>query len=105
MAKAKNSYRRIYAVVRRIPVGKVMTYGQVAAKASLPNAARLVGYAMSAAPENVPWQRVVAKSRAGYGRISIRDSDHADLQRKLLESEGVVFSEKAEIDLSEFGSF
>lgn len=99
----KKTYQRIYALVRRIPRGRVMTYGQVASKAALPNGARVVGYAMAAAPEDVPWQRVVGKSRPGYGRISLRDSMYADIQRQLLISEGLSFTDRNEIDLSRFG--
>jgi methylated-DNA-protein-cysteine methyltransferase-like protein len=101
--QGKKTYQRIYALVRRIPMGKVMTYGQVASLAALPNGARVVGYAMAAAPEDVPWQRVVGKSRAGYGRISLRDSVYADIQRQLLVGEGLSFNAKGEIDLSRFG--
>jgi methylated-DNA-protein-cysteine methyltransferase-like protein len=56
-----DSWRRIYAVVRRIPRGRVATYGQVAWVAGLPRQARLVGYAMHAVGESatIPWHRVV----------------------------------------------
>ena len=60
-----------------------MTYGQVARHAEMPNGARVVGYAMAAAPQDVPWQRVVGKSRKNFGRISLRDSVYADIQRQL----------------------
>ena len=76
-----------------------MTYGQVANAANLPNSARLVGYAMAKAPDHIPWQRVVRKSRAGFGRVAIRDPFYASLQRQLLEQEGISFSKSDEIDL------
>lgn len=94
MAKpASTTYERIWAVVRRIPRGRVATYGQVAAHAGFPQQPRLAGYAMHALPSasDVPWHRVLA---AG-GRIALPESDgHASLQRALLEAEGVPFRGK-----------
>jgi methylated-DNA-protein-cysteine methyltransferase-like protein len=81
---------RILAVVRRIPRGRVATYGQVARVAGLPRHPRLVGFAMRSLPEGseIPWHRVVA---AG-GRIAVPAHDALDgLQRALLEGEGVTF--------------
>jgi len=81
---------RVLAVVRRIPRGRVATYGQVARVAGLPRNARLVGYTLHALPHDsdVPWHRVVA---AG-GRIALPSHDALDgLQRALLEAEGVTF--------------
>ena len=72
------TYARIYGVVRRIPRGRVATYGQIARLAGLPNHARQVGYALHALPDDsrVPWQRVVnhrgevsARSFAGMERV------------------------------------
>jgi methylated-DNA-protein-cysteine methyltransferase-like protein len=85
-----SSYQRIYEVVRRIPKGRVATYGQVAALAGLGRHARQVGYALSALPEasRVPWHRVVN----ARGTISPRSEPDTDTdQRGLLEAEGVVF--------------
>lgn len=87
------TYERIWAVVQRIPRGRVATYGQVAAHAGFPQQGRLAGYAMHALPagNEVPWHRVIA---AG-GRIALPEADgHATLQRALLESEGVPFRGK-----------
>jgi methylated-DNA-protein-cysteine methyltransferase-like protein len=84
------SYDRIYAVVRRIPRGRVATYGQVAALAGLGGHARQVGYALHALPTEraVPWHRVVN----ARGQISARAEPGGDLiQRQLLEREGVNF--------------
>jgi methylated-DNA-protein-cysteine methyltransferase-like protein len=84
------TYERIYRVVRRIPRGRVATYGQVARLAGLPGQARLVGYALAALPDGarVPWHRVV-NARGG---ISPRaDSGWGDAQQALLEAEGVKF--------------
>ena len=96
-----SSYTKIYAVVRRIPRGKVATYGQVATLAGLPNHARLVGYALHAVAESssLPWHRVVN----AQGRISIRGSASATVTQRLrLEQEGVRFAGGRE-KLAEFG--
>jgi methylated-DNA-protein-cysteine methyltransferase-like protein len=96
------TYRGIYAVVRRIPRGKVASYGQVAALAGLPGRARQVGYAMHALPEgtDVPWQRVIN----AQGMVSRRRIAGAELsQRILLEREGVRFGPGARIPLEVFG--
>lgn len=82
-------WRRIYAVVRRIPRGRVATYGQVAALAGLPRHARQVGYALHALPEgsDVPWHRVIN----ARGEISPRATPGWDhLQRALLRRERVL---------------
>jgi methylated-DNA-protein-cysteine methyltransferase-like protein len=86
---APSSYARIYAVVRRIPKGRVATYGQVAELAGLPRQARQVGYALAAlADARVPWHRVLN----ARGEISPRsDPGPERLQRVLLEREGVGF--------------
>lgn len=93
------SWQRIYDVVRRIPRGRVATYGQVALLAGLGGHARQVGYALHAlAPgSRVPWQRVIN----GQGRISPRAAPGCDsIQRRLLEGEGVVFAVDGRIDLA-----
>lgn len=85
------THAEIFAVVRRIPRGRVATYGQVAALAGHPNHARQVGYALAALDTDspVPWHRVVNAA----GAISPRrgDAGGAMLQRMRLEQEGVVF--------------
>lgn len=94
-------YQRIYAVVRRVPAGRVVTYGQVAKLAGRCGA-RQVGYALSAleADSAVPWQRVINSQ----GRISLRSAGgHDTLQRELLEAEGVEFSLDGRVDLRRFG--
>ncbi len=93
---------RIYAVVSRIPRGRVATYGQIARLAGLPGNARLVGYALSALDEEsgVPWHRVV---NAG-GRISPRRADGAEelVQRLRLRRERVRFDASGRIPLERF---
>jgi methylated-DNA-protein-cysteine methyltransferase-like protein len=85
---ASAEYEAYYRVIRRIPRGRVMTYGDVAIAAGRPGNARRVGYALHALKdERVPWWRVV---NAGGG-ISIRGGfgEGAERQRDLLELEGV----------------
>lgn len=98
-----SSYRPIYEVVRKIPAGRVATYGGVAYAAGLPGRARQVGYAMAALPEGsgVPWHRVIN----ARGEVSRRTggSGFETLQRVLLESEGVAFDDRGRVDLERFG--
>ena len=101
MAGGSDRYSRIYAIVRRIPRGRVATYGQVAALAGMPGAARQVGWALSAldADDDVPWHRVLN----AQGEISPRGTREAvDLQRALLESEGVKLSHRGRVDLARY---
>ena len=107
MPKAKpdrpqsETYRRIYAVVARIPRGRVATYGQVASLARLPRQARLVGYALNVLPSDspLPWFRVIN----ARGAISLRSNGlgHDELQAHLLAREGVSLS-KGTIALERF---
>ena len=101
MSSASSAYERIYSVVRRIPSGRVATYGQVAQLAGLGGHARQVGYALHAlATERpVPWHRVI-NSR---GEVSPRKEPGSDLfQRECLEREGVGFNAAGRIDLTRF---
>src|SRR5947207_10303122 len=89
-SRARSSYDRIYDAVRRIPKGRVATYGQVAVLAGIPRQPRQVGYALAALPdyEKAPWHRVVNAK----GEISRRaDPDFEWHQRMRLEHEGVIF--------------
>jgi len=98
---AATSYKRIYAVVKRIPRGRVATYGQVATLAGLDGHARQAGYALHSLPDgsDVPWHRVINAK----GEISPRNSsDSHELQRMLLEEEGIVFSVDGKIALDRF---
>jgi methylated-DNA-protein-cysteine methyltransferase related protein len=105
VAKTDRLYDRIYAMVRRVPPGKVTTYGRIAALVG-GCTARMVGYAMSAlkrgtAPD-VPWQRVINAK----GKISIHgDGIGNAMQRAILEDEGVEFDENNRVDFSRFGWF
>ncbi|MFO0812169.1 MAG: MGMT family protein [Gemmatales bacterium] len=96
-----NSYSRIYAAIRRIPKGRVATYGQIAELAGLPRQARLVGYALFQHDENdLPWHRVVNAQGTISSSPARQQADQ--LQRVLLEAEGVVFSNRGRIDLKRY---
>jgi methylated-DNA-protein-cysteine methyltransferase-like protein len=99
-----SSRARIYDVVRRIPRGRVSTYGDVAKAAGLPGHARQVGYALAAleAHTDVPWHRVVN----AQGRVSARRGDRSSesIQRALLRSEGIRFGPAGAIDMTRFRS-
>ena len=95
-----------YRVVRRIPRGRVATYGEVALVAGKPRAARQVGYALAAlrgAAHDVPWQRVLGARPRGRAAVSLLDPVGAAVQRRLLEAEGVEFDDRERIDLARFG--
>jgi methylated-DNA-protein-cysteine methyltransferase-like protein len=94
------TYPRVYAVVMRIPRGRVATYGQVAAEAGVPHAPRVAGYALHALPVGspVPWHRVVAAGgRLSLGRL---DPSGALTQRMRLEHEGVRFDARGCVDMT-----
>jgi methylated-DNA-protein-cysteine methyltransferase-like protein len=97
------TYARIAKVVRSIPRGKVATYGQVARLAGMPRGARVVGYAMHALRDAVPWQRVLGVAGQGRGRISIKDPIGGAAQRAILEAEGVRFDARGRVDLARHG--
>jgi methylated-DNA-protein-cysteine methyltransferase related protein len=96
-------FEQIYRMVLRIPAGRVMTYGQIARLLDERYSPRLVGWAMHATPKderNIPWHRVInSRGSTSTGRLIPHEPD---LQRLLLESEGVVFNDKSVCDLSVF---
>ena len=90
-------FAAFYGIVRRIPAGKVATYGQVARLAGMPRCARTVGYAMAGCTDpTVPCHRVV--DRFG-GTKACFDIFAPGTQRALLEAEGVVFTPEGRVDL------
>ncbi len=99
-SKKLGLYEIIYNLVKQVPEGKVVTYGQIA-NAVGGCSARMVGYAMAALKDGrdpqVPWQRVVNAK----GRISMFGIGSA-IQQSLLIEEGVVFNQNGEIDLDLF---
>jgi methylated-DNA-protein-cysteine methyltransferase-like protein len=89
---------QVYALVRCIPYGKVLTYGRVAKLLNVPRGARAVGWALHALPAgtDVPWHRVIN----AQGGISIRGNPQAEQrQRELLEGEDVKFDEAGRVRL------
>lgn len=101
---ADHPHASVYAVVKKIPRGRVATYGQVALLAGMPRAARQVGLALRITPDNIkiPWHRVVN----AQGQISMRRHDWQsgsdDYQRAMLENEGIEFSAAGKINLKKF---
>lgn len=100
--------QRVWEVARRIPAGRVATYGQIASlvpvptgvapQAYLAQSARWVGSAMRSCPDDVPWQRVINSQ----GKISLPGAG-GEQQRHLLETEGVQFDARQRIDLKRYG--
>ncbi|MFN8588614.1 MAG: MGMT family protein [Candidatus Eisenbacteria bacterium] len=90
------TYARIFAMVRRIPEGKVASYGEVADWSGLPRQARLVGYALHASGSDfVPWHRVV--NAAGVLSLGKLDPSGAVTQRLRLQAEGVTFDARGRV--------
>ncbi|NIR51339.1 MGMT family protein [candidate division KSB1 bacterium] len=94
------AFERIYEIIQKIPKGKVVTYGQVAALAGYPGAARTVGWALGSltGEKDLPWHRVINAS----GKSSLAEETQRKLQQALLEAEGVVFDENGKVDLEKF---
>lgn len=98
----EQTYRqKVYEIVRAIPAGKVMTYGQIAEILGESYTPRTVGFVMHAADtENDPWQRVInSQGACSTGKMTMP----VNLQQKILEDEGVVFNEKGRCDLKVYG--
>lgn len=98
------TYReRVYRIVREIPSGRVMTYGQIAEMSGEGYTARTVGYVMHAAEtEDVPWQRVInSQGKCSTDRLLLPHN----IQQKMLEDEGVIFNEKGKCDLEKYRWF
>ena len=94
-----------YDITRRIPAGKVATYGQIARLAGMPRCARIVGYAMAACQDpSVPCHRVIDRfggtKRCFGGTKRCFDVYAPGTQRALLEAEGVPFTPDGRVDLT-----
>ena len=101
-ATKSSRWNRIYAVVRRVPRGRVATYGQIATLAGFRGHARQVGYALNALAHgsSVPWHRVIN----AQGKVSPRaDPSYVTIQQRLLENEGIEIGRGERISLERFG--
>jgi methylated-DNA-protein-cysteine methyltransferase-like protein len=106
VAELPKGWRPYYRVIRRIPRGRVTTYGEVALLAGHPRASRQVGFALAAlrgTRHAIPWQRVLGARPRRHAAISILDPMGAAVQRALLEAEGVEFDGRGRVSLERFG--
>lgn len=94
-----NSFKKIYEIVKQIPTGKVATYGQIAHMAGNHRWARVVGYALHANPDPfaIPCHRVVNRNGKVCKSFSFEGEE---VQRNLLEKEGITFTADGNVDLS-----
>lgn len=86
-------FQEVYAIVEKIPYGKVISYGQIAEALGRPRSARIVGFAMNRCPDDLPWHRVVRTDG------SIASEVMADLSLDLLRQEGVFFRTDGRVDM------
>jgi len=95
----------IKAVIRKVPRGRVATYGQVAELAGIPGGARIAAAALktSVPADRLPWQRVIGKAGKYRGRIAIHDPVGAAIQRSLLAAEKVDVGDTGLVDLGAYG--
>lgn len=93
-------FNKIYEIILKIPKGKVATYGQIAAMAGNPRAARVVGWVLNSLPNDadVPWHRVINSK----GTSSLPLESQRKLQQALLEGEGVIFDKNSQVELEIF---
>ena len=97
----KNYRERVYEIVRTIPVGRVMTYGQIAGMLGEGYTPRTVGFVMHGADtKETPWQRVInSQGACSTGKMTVP----VNLQQQILEDEGVKFDAKGRCDLKVYG--
>ena len=104
MTQQPNFKDRVIEIVKKIPYGRVTTYGTIATMAGVPRGGRLVGGVLhfNTDKENLPWHRIINR----HGFISTKCLDHPKpLQKALLEQEGIKVSQDFVIDLNEYGWF
>lgn len=96
----KSFYHRVVDTIKRIPKGQVITYGQIAKLAGNPHSARQVAYILhsSSSKENLPWHRVINRK----GCIALKHKHGYELQKQLLEDEGLFLDENGCIDLKRY---
>jgi len=97
---SKSFHEKVVAIIKKVPMGKVAIYGQIAALAGNPNAARQVSWTLnsSSSKEKLPWHRIINKQ----GRISLEPGAGYEEQRSRLEKEGITFSLNGSIDLKRY---
>lgn len=93
-----SAFESVFAMVRKIPRGRVMTYGQIATLLENRLSARAVGWALHGCPKNVPWQRVV-NAQGGCSTERLPDIP-GGLQQSLLQDEGIAFRENGTLELA-----
>ena len=86
-------FQRVYEVVKKIPYGKVMSYGQIAWAIGAPHSARQVGWAMKYCPDNLPFHRVVKADGTITGGM------YSDFRRDALLREGILFLPDGRVDM------
>jgi methylated-DNA-protein-cysteine methyltransferase related protein len=91
---------QVYALVRACPSGRVTTYGWIGKALGYPRGARMIGWIMNESPEGVPAQRVINSKGELSGSWAFGQRGR---MRKLLEAEGIVFSENERVDLKRYG--
>jgi len=93
----KNYRERVYEIIRAIPVGRVMTYGQIAGILGAGYTPRTVGFVMHGADtKETPWQRVInSQGACSTGKMTVP----VNLQQQILEAEGIKFDAKGRCDL------
>ncbi len=90
---------RVYEIVRTIPRGRVVTYGQLAEILGEGYTPRTVGFVMHASDDTTPWHRVInAQGACSTGRVALPH----DKQQRMLEAEGVIFNERGRCDLKTY---
>ncbi len=96
----ESAWGQVYEIVRRIPEGRVMNYGQIAGLLERPLSARAVGWALHSCPPGLPWHRVV--NAAGRCSSDETGAHPPGLQRALLEAEGIEFGANGALDLERY---
>lgn len=95
----KNYRERVYEIVRSIPRGRVMTYGQLAEILGEGYTPRTIGFVMHGSDDKTPWHRVVnAQGGCSTGRVVLPH----DKQQRMLETEGISFNERGRCELKEY---
>jgi methylated-DNA-protein-cysteine methyltransferase-like protein len=98
--KEQSAWYEVYQIVKQIPRGRVMNYGQIAKLLKRPLSARAVGWALNQCPAGLPWHRVV--NAAGGCSSDKLGHNPPGLQKALLEAEGVRFGSNETLDIEHY---